>query len=141
MIYKILGEFTLENFEKIINNLNQDFKFVYLNGILYISLIDINKKEECQNIIKKIFKPSKNFIIKEINEKNIMNQDDFIINWCKDQFVEFQRKEYERDQKEKIRKTLIALDKLDDILSQEIKKGKEESNVRIKKKRQTQEKS
>lgn len=137
MIYKILGEFTIENFEKILNMLGQDFKFIYLNGKLYISLINIDKKENCYMMVKKIFKPSKNFIIKEINENNIMNQDDFAINWCKDQFVEFQRKEYEKKQKEKIKKTLKALDDLDNILSKKMKERKEEMNGGIEKKGKT----
>lgn len=75
MIFKIQGDFNEENFSKILNKLSIYFKFIYTNNTLYIALNDIKKKQEASDIMNKVFRPIRSYYIKEVNEKNIMNEE------------------------------------------------------------------
>ena len=55
MIYKIIGNFTDENFDKIIEKVASRFKFMYCNDTLYISMKSIDSIGEDREFLYKIF--------------------------------------------------------------------------------------
>ena len=71
MIYKILGDINEKNFDKIISNISKYYKFLFFRLGLYIALINFEQKDEAQNLMKKTFRPIKDFYIQEITENNL----------------------------------------------------------------------
>ena len=124
MIFKIQGDFNEDNFSKILNKLCKYFKFIYTNGTLYIALGDVKNKQEASALMSKIFRPIRSYYIKEINEKNIMNEEQSIMEWCRDNFVALDRQRYEIEQQDKLQNAWKALDNMEVVL----KKKLEENN-------------
>ena len=116
MIYKILGDINEKNFDKIVSNISKYYKFLFFRQGLYIALINFEQKDEAQNLIKKTFRPIKDFYIQEITENNLQLEDSFIIDWCRDSFVDLERQKYEIEQQKKLRQVMSAMDKMEEIL-------------------------
>ena len=125
MIFKIQGDFNEDNFSKILNKLCKYFKFIYTNQTLYIALSDIKNKQEASNLMSKTFRPVRSYYIKEINEKNIMNEEQSIMEWCRDNFVALDRQRYEIEQQDKLQNAWKALDRMEDILKNQMLNNKE----------------
>ena len=120
MIFKIQGDFNEDNFSKILNKLCKYFKFIYTNQTLYIALGDIKNKQEASILMSKTFRPVRSYYIKEINEKNIMNEEQSIMEWCRDNFVALDRQRYEIEQQDKLQNAWKALDNMEDILKNQM---------------------
>lgn len=116
MIYKILGDVNEKNFDKIVSNISKYYKFLFFRQGLYIALINFEQKDEAQNLMKKTFRPIKDFYIQEITENNLQLEDSFIIDWCRDSFVDLERQKYEIEQQKKLRQVMSAMDKMEEIL-------------------------
>ena len=125
MIFKIQGDFNEDNFSKILNKLCKYFKFIYTNQTLYIALGDIKNKQEASVLMSKTFRPVRSYYIKEINEKNIMNEEQSIMEWCRDNFVTLDRQRYEIEQQDKLQNAWKALDNMEDILKNQMLNNKE----------------
>ena len=125
MIFKIQGDFNEDNFSKILNKLCKYFKFIYTNGTLYIALGDIKNKQEASVLMSKTFRPVRSYYIKEINEKNIMNEEQSVMEWCRDNFVALDRQRYEIEQQDKLQNAWKALDNMEDILKNQMLNNKE----------------
>ena len=125
MIFKIQGDFNEENFSKILNKLSIYFKFIYTNNTLYIALNDIKKKQEASDIMNKVFRPIRSYYIKEVNEKNIMNEEQSVMEWCRDNLVALDRQRYEIEQQDKLQNAWKALDNMEDILKNQMLNNKE----------------
>ena len=125
MIFKIQGDFNEDNFSKILNKLCKYFKFIYTNGTLYIALGDVKNKQEASVLMSKTFRPVRSYYIKEINEKNIMNEEQSIMEWCRDNFVALDRQRYEIEQQDKLQNAWKALDNMEDILKNQILNNKD----------------
>lgn len=113
MIYKIIGNFTDENFEKIISKVSSRFKFMYCNDTLYVSIKNIDSIEEDKLYLHRIFKPAKDFFIMEVTEQSILKEEEIIGEWCKDNFVLLERKRFEKEQQIKLKKTWVAMDNME----------------------------
>ena len=127
MIFKIQGDFNEDNFSKILNKLCKYFKFIYTNQTLYIALSDIKNKQEASALMSKTFRPVRSYYIKEINEKNIMNEEQSIMEWCRDNFVALDRQRYEIEQQDKLQNAWKALDNMEDILKNQMLNNKEDN--------------
>ena len=125
MIFKIQGDFNEDNFSKILNKLCKYFKFIYTNGTLYIALGDVKNKQEASALMSKTFRPVRSYYIKEINEKNIMNEEQSIMEWCRDNFVVLDRQRYEIEQQDKLQNAWKALDNMEDILKNQMLNNKD----------------
>lgn len=125
MIFKIQGDFNEDNFSKILNKLCKYFKFIYTNQTLYIALSDIKNKQEASALMSKTFRPVRSYYIKEINEKNIMNEEQSIMEWCRDNFVALDRQRYEIEQQDKLQNAWKALDNMEDILKNQMLNNKD----------------
>lgn len=128
MIYKIIGNFTNENFDRIIEKLSLKFKFIYCNNTLYASIKNIDIIEEGKEFLHKIFKPAKDFFITEITEKSILKEDDVIIEWCKNNFVSLEKQKFEKEQQQKLKNTWIAMDNMEAHLKSELLKREQSKN-------------
>lgn len=124
MIFKIQGDFGMSDFVNMLTKLGQYFKFIYTNDNLYIALKDIKEKDNAKIIMNKVFKPIKNYYIKEINETNIMKEDPIVIEWCRDNFVALDKQRYEIEQQDKLHNAWKAMDNMEEILKKEINKNK-----------------
>ena len=133
MIFKIQGDFNENNFSKILNKLCKYFKFIYTNGTLYIALGDVKNKQEASVLMSKTFRPVRSYYIKEINEKNIMNEEQSIMEWCRDNFVALDRQRYEIEQQDKLQNAWKALDNMEDILKNQMLNNKENNKDKEKK--------
>ena len=49
MVYRVIGNFTNDNFEKLLTKLCSKFKTLYLNNVLYLALINFNDKDICED--------------------------------------------------------------------------------------------
>ena len=127
MIYKIQSNFDY-NVLEIINKLKSDFNMIYYNNTLYIATKLINQEKNFNETIKKIFRPNKNFLFTRVNENNLKNENNFIMDWCRNIFVDMDSQRFEEDNQEKIKKYLNDMDLLENKLK-EIAKGKEELNA------------
>ena len=125
MIVKIQGDFNEDNFSKILNKLCKYSKFIYTNGTLYIALGDIKNKQEASALMSKTFRPVRSYYIKEINEKNIMNEEQSIMEWCRDNFVALDRQRYEIEQQDKLQNAWKALDNMEDIVQNQMLNNKD----------------
>ena len=125
MIFKIQGDFNEENFSKILSKLCKYFKFIYTNGTLYIALGDVKNKQEAFVLMSKTFRPVRSYYIKEINEKNIMNEEQSIMEWCRDNFVALDRQRYEIEQQDKLQNAWKALDNMESILQNQMLNNKD----------------
>ena len=103
MIYKIIGRFNDENFEKILKKISTLFDFVYTEHSLFIGLKNYQYKDEGDILIKKTFRPIKDFYIEAINEKNIGKQSQFIKQWCLDKFVLLDTQKFEVQEQKKLK--------------------------------------
>ena len=124
MIFKIQGDFGMSDFVNMLTKLGQYFKFIYTNDNLYIALKNIKEKDNAKIIMNKVFKPIKNYYIKEINETNIMKEDPIVIEWCRDNFVALDKQRYEIEQQDKLHNAWKAMDNMEEILKKEINKNK-----------------
>lgn len=120
MVYRIIGNFANDNFEKILNKLCFKFKALYLNNTLYIALINIDDKDICNDTLKKVFKPARDFFITKIEEGNIMDLEPDALVWCRDNLVELDKQRYEKENQEQLVLTWEAMDRLEDDLKQKL---------------------
>lgn len=125
MIFKIQGDFNEDNFSKILGRLCKYFKFIYINNTLYIALSDIKNKQDASVLMSKTFRPVRSYYIKEINEKNIMNEEQFIMEWCRDNFVALDRQRYEIEQQDKLQNAWKALNNMESILQNQMLNNKD----------------
>lgn len=128
MIYKIIGNFTNENFDKIIAKVSLKFKFMYCNDTLYVSIRNIDSLSEDKDFLYKIFRPSRDFFIAEITEQSILKEDNIVGEWCKDNFVLLEKQKFEKEQQVKLRKTWVAMDNMELQLKSELLKKNQSKN-------------
>lgn len=122
MIYKIVGNFTDENFDRIISKVSSRFKFMYCNDTLYVSMKSIDSLSEDKEFLYKIFRPARDFFIIEITEQTILKEDEVVGEWCKDNFVLLEKQKFEKEQQVKLRKTWVAMDNMELQLKSELLK-------------------
>lgn len=127
MVYRVIGNFTNDNFEKLLTKLCSKFKTLYLNNVLYLALINFNDKDICDDTLKKVFKPTRDFFITKIEEGNIMDLEPDALVWCRDNLVELDKQRYEKENQEQLKLTWEAMDRLEDDLKQKLieKRSKE----------------
>jgi len=124
MVYKIIGDFNTDSFESMLSKIGKYYKFIYQENNLYLALAQYKLKDEAYATLKKTLKPSRNFIIREVNEKNIVNENDFVIEWCRDNLVAIEKQRYEIERQQKLRDTMKALDNFEHILAEQEKAKK-----------------
>ena len=91
-IYKIQTE--IKDIESFIKILSKDYDILYYYN-LYLSPKIERKNEE--NYLKKILKKIGDCTIIKINENNLKAENDKIISWCVNKFVERDLKRYEQE--------------------------------------------
>ena len=113
MIYKIIGCFNDENFEKILKKISTLFDFIYTDQSLFIGLKNYQYKDEGNFLIKKTFRPIKDFYIETIDEKNINKQSPFVKQWCLDRFVLLDTQKFEIQEQDRLKQTWRDLDNME----------------------------
>lgn len=113
MIYKIIGRFNDENFEKILKKISTLFDFIYTDQSLFIGLKNYQYKDEGNFLIKKTFRPIKDFYIETIDEKNINKQSPFVKQWCLDRFVLLDTQKFEIQEQDRLKQTWRDLDNME----------------------------
>ena len=121
MILKVQGDFGMADFAKIIEKISPYFKFIYSNETMYIALKDYSLKQNAEIAVSKTFRPAKNHYVKEINENNILNEDESVVMWCRDNFVELDRQRFEIEQQVKLQNAWKALNNMEEILREQYK--------------------
>lgn len=140
MVYKLMGEILSENRSIFINKLKENFKYIYKNGIFYIALLDYQKSFELCGGIKGNDRYDKvktnenvnvwidclihdycngSMIKIKITENNIMNEDDDVKEWLRDNLVSLDKQRYEFEQQEKLKATWKAMDYMEQFLYEE----------------------
>lgn len=113
MIYKIIGRFNDENFEKILKKISTLFDFIYTDQSLFIGLKNYQYKDDANALIKKTFRPVKDFYIETIDEKNINKQSQFVKQWCLDRFVLLDTQKFEIQEQDRLKQTWRDLDNME----------------------------
>lgn len=113
MVYKVIGKFTDENFDKIIKKISGEFKFIYCYNALYLSVKDVKKVEGCKLLLKQTFRPVGDFFIQEINETNIMKEESTVMEWCRDNLLAIDQQRFENEQQEKLKQAWLAMDNME----------------------------
>lgn len=123
MIYKVQSAKEY-NVLQIINKLQDNFDMIYYNNTLYVAIKNISEEENCEQLLKKYFKPNKIFLFIKIDENNLKNENQIIVEWCKNIFIKIDTQRFEKENQEKMREYLKSIEKLDEVLKQEeLKKG------------------
>ena len=73
----------------------------------------MQKEDESNTLMGKIFKPARNFYIKKIDETNIMKEHESIVTWCRDNLVALDRQRYEIEQQDKLQRAWKAMDNME----------------------------
>lgn len=113
MIFKL--NINVNNIQKYIDDLKNDYNIYYCLNNLYasakdvlnITLSDFIKKYKYQNII-----------VDEINENNLKYENSKVIDWCKNELVNYDVKKFEIEHQKQLNDYMIFLDDL----SKELKK-------------------
>lgn len=121
MIYKILADFT-DCLEEMLEKLNKDFNIIFFNGVLYVSKKNPYNKTNIHSIIKQ-----DNICIIEINEKNLKNEPEPIIDWCRDNFVKLDTIKFETEQQETLNEILNFIELFDKNIKEALKERGEEN--------------
>ena len=125
MVYKIIGDFKTDNFKNILHELQiANFRFMYSNNALYVAVLNYRDykdktKEEILKVVKDIFQPSDDFVVREVNEDNLGREDRMIMEWCRDCLVDLDTQKYEANEQERLHATWKAMDKMEEILHKE----------------------
>ena len=119
MVYKIQGNFNEDNFESIFKKLGPHFKLMYKYNTLFAALIDYNFVNKSESYLRNALRPSKDFYISEINEKNIMREEQSIIQWCRDNLVNLDRQKYEKEEQARLKEVMKAMDNMEAILQEQ----------------------
>lgn len=127
MIYKIQSNCDY-NILEIIDKIKKYYNMIYYNNVLYIATKKINQEKVFEKTLKKFFKPNKNFLFTEINENNLKNENNLIMEWCKNIFVDLDVQKFENDNQDKLKEYLFDLDILEEKLKKELKR-KEDGNA------------
>ena len=127
MIYKIIGNFTDQNFNRIIDKISLKFNFIYCNDTLYISIKNIDSLSENKDYLAKLFKPAKDFFITEITEQNILKENEMISEWCRENFVRLESQKFEIEQQAKLKKVWLAMDNMEIQLKDELLKKNQQN--------------
>ena len=122
MVYKIQGNFNEDNFEGIFKKLGPHFKLMYKYNTLFAALIDYNFVNKSESYLRNALRPSKDFYISEINEKNIMREEQSIIQWCRDNLVNLDRQKYEKEEQARLKEVMKAMDNMEAILQEQKEK-------------------
>ena len=120
MVYKIQGNFNEDNFESIFKKLGPHFKLMYKYNTLFAALIDYNFVNKSESYLRNALRPSKDFYISEINEKNIMREEQSIIQWCRDNLVSLDRQKYEKEEQARLKEVMKAMDNMEAILQEQM---------------------
>lgn len=120
MVYKIQGNFNEDNFEGIFKKLSPHFKLMYKYNTLFAALIDYNFVNKSESYLRNALRPSKDFYISEINEKNIMREEQSIIQWCRDNLVNLDRQKYEKEEQARLKEVMKAMDNMEAILQEQM---------------------
>lgn len=120
MVYKIQGNFNEDNFEGIFKKLGPHFKLMYKYNTLFAALIDYNFVNKSESYLRNALRPSKDFYISEINEKNIMREEQSIIQWCRDNLVSLDRQKYEKEEQARLKEVMKAMDNMETILQEQM---------------------
>lgn len=120
MVYKIQGNFNEDNFEGIFKKLGPHFKLMYKYNTLFAALIDYNFVNKSESYLRNALRPSKDFYISEINEKNIMREEQSIIQWCRDNLVNLDRQRYEKEEQARLKEVMKAMDNMEVILQEQM---------------------
>ena len=120
MVYKIQGNFNEDNFESIFKKLGPHFKLMYKYNTLFAALIDYNFVNKSESYLRNALRPSKDFYISEINEKNIMREEQSIIQWCRDNLVSLDRQKYEKEEQARLKEVMKAMDNMETILQEQM---------------------
>ena len=128
MVYKIVGDFSGDNFKKIASKIIPLFKFIYIKNVLYIAPLNYKTWLDNQENINKIFKsvPLKKCFIHKIDETNIMRESKEGIQWCRDNLVSLDKERYELENQEYLKEKWKAFDRMEEILQEELKKQVQE---------------
>lgn len=113
MIYKIQSNIFSQNLSDILKKSQKKFDILYSNNNLFLSIKNYEDKDNAIAIIKRIFKPSKEYLIKKIDETNLMYESQEVKEWCKEKFISLEYQELEKKEQERLRyfyKFLIDLD-------------------------------
>lgn len=129
MIYKVVGNFNQENFEKIIKRVSERFGFMYYNETLYLSVKDYDSMEGHKDVLSKAFRPSKDFLIREITSENILKEPEIISEWCRNNFVSLEQQKYEKEQQAKLQEVWKAMDKMEKELQIMLKENYEKNKA------------
>ena len=113
MVYKIIGRFDDNDFEKILKKISEFFDFIYVDQSLFVGLRNYQYKEEGDNLLKKALRPSKNFYIEQVDEKNINRQSDFVKQWCLDKLVLLDTQRFEIQEQSRLRQTWKDMDNME----------------------------
>lgn len=113
MIFKIQSNIFQTSLSSILDKAQINFDILYDGRSLFLSIKKYKDKDKSESLVKKICKPSKDFLITEINENNLLYESQEVKEWCRNKFVALEYQELEDKEQKKLQylyKFLIDLD-------------------------------
>ena len=130
MVYKIVGNFSDENFGSILEKISKLCSCIYRNETLFVALNDVRNSEKIEHEFKKIFKPQRDFFIQQITTDNIMKEEQCIIDWCRDNYVRLEEQKYELNNQKKLKQVLADMDAMEAKLQQKLLEKQQKESQR-----------
>lgn len=117
-IFKVIGKFPEDKFDKMLNILEKHFSFIYIDETLFLSLNDYSDEEKALSVLKSVFKPAKNYLIQTINYENVHKLSPFVKEWCLNRFASLNKQEVENEEQDKLHQRMLALRRTEEKLKE-----------------------
>ena len=120
-IFKVKSNIFNEKIGEIFYKLSSKYSLLFLEDTLFIS----PNKYDQELDFKKALKPTKNFLISEINEENIKLENTTVQEWCRERLAQLDLQRFEHENQSYLRSVIEAIDKLDKYFDEIKQKGDE----------------
>ena len=108
-IFKVVGNFPDDKFNKMLSTLEKHFSFMYLDETLFLSLNDYHDEDNADHILKSVFKPAKDYYIQSITYDNVHALAPIVKEWCLNNFAKLNMQSVEDEEQEKLQQRMQAL--------------------------------
>lgn len=119
-VFKIVGNFNDENFEKILNKIASKYISLYTNKTLFIALKSWADREGSEALLNKAFRPVRDFYIEEVNEKNVSDLPPAIGDWCLNQLLRLDTERFEEENQAKLQQIWESMDRMEEQFEQKM---------------------
>lgn len=127
-IFKVVGNFPDDKFDKMLATLEKHFSFMYLDETLFLSLNDYRDEDNVGDILKSVFKPAKDYYIQTITYDSVHALSPIVKEWCLNNFAKLNMQSVEDEEQDKLQMRMQALKLTEERLKELSNKHRKEGS-------------